>query len=295
MKVAVYSTTPIAGAPFVQYECLKQYTNLEVHHVGQRNKYADGRQFPRDLFISESAGRSWIKQADVIHVHNYLPKDLEALIDFKRQKVVATLHSVPRQGNWHHLMNRAHKIFCIRQPMQMREYKGFNTLPNLFDIWKWTPEENKDYSKIKIVYCPSNKHKSNVLASKGYHDIFPLLNKLVDSHGIGIIYHTDKEYLLNLRLKRHGHIVIDDVIGNTFHLTSLEGAAFGQVVITSHGPDEGFPFVKSNLLGVRNSILRFLDNHELMKHQGRKARAWMEENWDPKFQVQEFVKAYESL
>mgnify|MGYP007059412988 FL=1 len=298
MKVAVYSTTPIAGAPFLQYQCLKKYTDLDVHHIGQRNKYADGRLFPKDMFISEARGRSFIKQADIIHIHNYLPSDLEKLIDWRRQKVVATLHSVPRQGNWQHLTNRVKKVFTIRQPMQLREYRGFPSLPNLFDIWEWTPEDNKDYSKIKIVYCPSNKHPDNQIASKGFLTVMPKLHKLQQKHGtsnIGIIHHTGMEYWKNLRLKRHGHIVIDDIIGDTWHLTSLEGAAFGQVSLTSVRPELGFPFIHTTLKNLDEVLDRFLDNVPLMKHQGQKARAWTEENWDPKEQVKEYLKVYESL
>ena len=297
MKVAIYSTTPVAGAPYQQYECLKRYAEgVEVRHIQQRNRYADGRSFPKDLFITESKGRDWIKGADVIHVHNYLPQDLERLIDFKRQKVVATFHSFPRQGNWQHTMNRARKAYCIRQPMQIAEYKELSSLPNMFDIWTWYPETNKNFKgKINIVYCPSNKHPNKQKASKGYETVHPLLTRLGARPDVGIISHTNMEYIHNLRTKRAGHLVIDDIIAPTWHLTSLEGAAFGAVSLTGVPREQGFPFVETNQWNVEETINRFLDNRELMEHAGKKARAWLEDNWNPKEQVKEYIKVYENL
>lgn len=297
MKVAIYSTTPVAGAPYQQYECLKNYADgVEVHHIQQRNAYADGRKFPKDMFLTEAQGRSWIKGADVIHIHNYLPAELETLIDFKRQKVVATLHSFPRQGNWKHLVLRARKTFCIRQPMQILEYKEFNSLPNMFDVWAWTPKPNKDYKgKVNLVYAPSNKHQNDKKASKGYHTVHPLLMKLDARSDIGIIFHTGMDYLQNLRLKREGHVFIDDIIAPTWHLTSLEGACFGAVSLNALPIGNEFPFVHATQYNIEEVINRFLDNRDLMEHVGKKARTWVEQNWNPKEQVKEFVRVYESL
>jgi hypothetical protein len=297
MKVAIYATTPIAGAPFLQYECLKKYApEIEVKHIQQRNRYADGRVFPQELYISQAEGRNAIKAADVIHIHNYLPTEVEQLIDFKRQKVVATLHSCPRQGNWSHVIKRARKTFCIRQPMQMAEYKGFPTLPNMFDVWRWTPLENKNYKgNLNIVYCPSNKHANNKIASKGYETVMPLLRKLDERGDIGLIHHTGVEYIKNLQLKQHGHIVIDDIIGKGWHLTSIEGGCFGQVVLGNTPEDMGYPFIETNQWNITETVMRFIDNRDLLEHTGKKTRTWLEQNWDPKEQCKEYVKVYESL
>lgn len=297
MKVVIYSTTPIAGAPFLQYECLNKYAEgIEARHIQQRNRYADGRQFPKDLFISQAESRSVIKSADIIHIHNYLPADVERLIDFRRQKVVATLHSCPRQGNWPHVIKKARKTFCIRQPMQMAEYKELPSLPNMFDVWRWTPLDNKDYKKkLNIVYCPSNKHPNNKVASKGYQTVMPLLKKLDARPDIGLIHHTGMEYIKNLKTKQQGHITIDDIIGKGWHLTSIEGGCFGQVVLGNTPKDLGYPFIETNQWNIEKVIMTYINNRELLEETGKKTREWLQENWDPKKQALEYVKVYQSL
>lgn len=294
VKVAIYSTTPVAGAPWLMYHCLKKYADgIEVRHIQQRNRYGDGRVFPKDLFISQPEGKGFIKQADVVHIHNYLPPDLEQMINFKKQKVVATLHSCPRQGNWKHLIEKADEVFCIRQPMQLAEYKGFNSLPNMFDIWQWFPFPNKCYSeKIGIIFCPSNKHPNNKVASKGYHTVMPVLEQLQKRDDIKIIHHTNVEYFKNLSLKREGHIVVDDIIGKGWHLSSIEGAAFGQVSLNNTPKNLGYPFIETNQNNIKEVLMRFINDRQLLEHTARAARKWLEKNWDPRQQVSEYMEVY---
>jgi hypothetical protein len=296
MKVAIFSQTPVAGAPWLQYHCLSKYTNLKVHHIQQRNKYADGRVFPKDMYISEGRARSWLREADVVHIHNYMSEDLKRLINPRRQKIFATLHSVPRQGNWQALMQYARRTFCIRQPMQLREYSELPSLPNLFDIWDWTPLPNQSFDgKINIVFCPTNKHPNNQLASKGYHTVMPILKRLEGMRDdVGIIHHTSMEYTRNLQLKREGHIVIDDIIGNSWHLTSVEGGSFSQVVLTSSPTELGFPWIHTTFLTLEERLLFYLNNRELAKKKANETRIWLEENWDPKVLVNEYIKSYEA-
>ena len=294
VKVAIYCTTPIAGAPFLQYECLKKYAEgIEVRHIQQRNRYGDGRQFPSDLFISQAEGKSWIKGADVVHIHNYLPPELEKLVDFNKQKVIATFHSCPRQGNWKHLLAKAHTSYCIRQPMQMKEYRGFPTLPNMFDIWRWLPEENKQYTgKINIVYCPTNKHQNNKVGSKGYHTVMPIVNKLAERDDIGLIHFSNREYLQNLRFKRQGHIIIDDIIGGGWHLTSIEASSFAAVALGSTPGKLGFPFIETHPNNIEANLKNLIDDRKMLQEKAQQHREWVEKNWNPKEQVKEFMAAY---
>jgi hypothetical protein len=296
VKVAIYSTTPIAGAPWLMYHCLKKYADdIDVRHIQQRNRYGDGRVFPKDMLINNSDAKNFIKKADVVHIHNYLPPELEKLIDFKCQKVVATLHSIPRQGNWKHLIDKADETYCIRQPMQMAEYRGFKSLPNMFDIWQWFPLPNKQYDgTIGIVYCPSNKHQDDKRASKGYHTVMPIIERLAKRGDINLIHHTNVEYFKNLRLKREGHIFIDDIIGKGWHLTSIEGAAFGGISLNNTPATMGYPFVETNKFNIEETLMKYINNRQLLQQKSAEARKWLEDNWNPVEQVREYMQVYNS-
>jgi len=294
VKVAIYSTTPIAGAPWLIYHCLNKYADdIDVRHIQQRNRYGDGRVFPKDMLINHADAKNFIRKADVVHVHNYLPPELEQLINFEKQKVIATLHSVPRQGNWRHLISKAHEVYCIRQPMQMAEYRGFKSLPNMFDIWQWFPYPNKTYDgQIGIVYCPSNKHQDDKIASKGYHTVMPILEKLNKRGDIKLIHHTNVEYFKNLRLKREGHIFVDDIIGKGWHLTSIEGATFGAISLNNTPSKMGYPFVETNNKNTEEVLMRYINDRALLEQTGKAAREWVEEHYNPVEQVKEYMEVY---
>lgn len=298
MKLVIYAHTPIAGAPWNQYLCLKKYapSNIQVRFIQQRVQYKDGRSFPKDLLLSDPSARKVLREADVVHIHNYLPSEVRSLINPRKQRVIGTLHSVPRQGNWAEMMKFCSKTFCIRQPMQMREYTDFETLPNLFDIWAYKPVAEKTYDgTVNIVYCPTNKHADNVLASKGYHTVMPLLATIQKERGenvVKLISFTNTEYLTNLRLKSEGHITIDDICGATFHLTSLEGCCTQQAVLTSCPKEWGFPFTYTTLSNIKEKIDYFLDNRDKLAYAARNTRQWVEQNWNPQVQVAEYINAY---
>ena len=295
IKVVIVSVTPVAGSPFQQYQCLKKYTDLNVRFIQNRAQYRDGRLFPKDLLDSEPVARQVIRDADVIHIHNALPTWLPPLINKARQRVIGTLHSFPRQGNWQQIMQFSHRVFTIRQPMQLREYKGFDSLPNLFDIWEYLPIPNKSYDGvIKIVYCPTNTYGPPGPGSKGYPVVMPLLERLQKQYGtaIELIHHRNVEYLENLRLKREGHITIDDICGSTFHLTSLEGCCTAQAILTSTLKEWNYPFVYTTLSNLEEQLHFLLENRDNLQMIAQQSRQWVETNWNPKEMIQEYVKAY---
>jgi len=56
MRVAIYSRTPMAGAPWELYKALRRYTDLDVSLVNDFVRYADGRVFPHHLLLSSQNG-----------------------------------------------------------------------------------------------------------------------------------------------------------------------------------------------------------------------------------------------
>ena len=297
MKVAIYSHTPIACAPFLQFQCLQKYAGnkIQVRFIQRTNQYRDGRLFPKDLLFHEPAALLWLKEADVIHIHNYLPRELSRRINRQHQKVIATFHSVPRQGNWQELMRFSAKNFVIRQPLQMREYKNFSTLPNLFDIWSYTKPPLKTYTgTLNIVYCPTNKNPNTTPGTKGFLSVMPILDQLKKEHGdeINIISHSNMEYYENLRQKALGHITIDDIIGETFHLTSLEACCTGQAILTSTPPSWHYPFVYTTLQTLKERLDYLINHREFLEFTANLSRTWLEKNWNPKAMVNEYIDAY---
>lgn len=296
INVVVLSSQPVACAPWLIYNCLKKYASdiLNVRYVNVRAHYNDGRSFPYDLMWTDKEAKDIIRNANVIHFHNTLDKLYVPLIDKKKQKVYGTVHSCPRQQNWAGLLEFCHETFVIRQPMQIKEYPELKTLPTLFDIWEHLPDETRKWDKIKIVYCPTSRNKVDHPSGKGYEFVMPALDKITKKYrNISVLHFYDKAYFENLKLKRGGHLVIDDVAGHdTFHLTALEGAAFAQSVYTGVGIEEGYPFLKTHYRDIDSYLESAMRDFLAIKTFGEIARRWVEENWNPKIQCQEYIDLY---
>jgi hypothetical protein len=298
VKVVHYSRTPLAGAPWQIFQCLKNYTDLDVRLVNQKANYADKRSFPKDLLLASDEAKQVLIDADVVHVHNYWDKELDVLLDRKHQRILSTLHSVPRQGNWRETLQKSHKSYCIRQPMQMAEYVNFPTLPNMFDIWKWIPKEIPSNREIGIVYCPTNKLPADKVASKAYPFVQPLIEKIARQYSnVYLICHTSMPYIQNLETKRNGRIVIDDVSpqSKTFHLTSIEGASHAQAVLTSLPKKHGYPFCETTVGSLEWWLHYLIEDFDRLCKIGLETREWAEKSWNPKIQVQDYLDAYKQV
>lgn len=295
MKVVIFARLPIAGAPYQQYRCLQKYTPLDVRFVQVSTKYTDGRTFPKDVLLREPESPQLVRSADVVHIHNYLPAALRSLLDRRRQRIIATFHSVPRLGNWRELMQFAHVNYCIRQPMQMHEYIGLQSLPNLFDIWDYQSVLKVYTEKIILVYCPTNRLLSHVPGSKGYVEVMAVLKQLQTDYQdhIDVMSHSTLPYAENLERKRLGHITIDDVIGHTFHLTSLEACSTSQVVLTSVPQDGNYPFLYTTARSLYDNVAYLLAHREELQARALASRVWVEQNWNPMLMVSEYLTAYE--
>ena len=56
MKVAIFSRTPMAAAPWEVFKALKKYTGLKVSLINKTPRYADGRHFPYHLLLNQTNG-----------------------------------------------------------------------------------------------------------------------------------------------------------------------------------------------------------------------------------------------
>ncbi|MBA7673768.1 hypothetical protein ES703_81972 [subsurface metagenome] len=228
MKLAIYSRTPLAAAPWELYRALKKYTSIDVSLINNMARYRDGRVFPHHLLMASSNGAamSALCRSELWHVHNYLTPQL--IIARKNQKVIAQFHLLPRQGNWKQLMDFADRCYTIEQPLQEKEYK-LKSLPNIIDPDEYRPACRR--TPIKIAFAPSNTLLLAHPASKGYYQVKAILESVAKKRAVEIVWIEGRPYETNLRLKQQSHILIDDVVTGNWHRTSLEGACFGCVVL----------------------------------------------------------------
>lgn len=286
MKLAIYSQTPLAAAPWELYKALKKYTSIDVSLVNNIARYKDGRIFPYHLLLASPNGNAMrvLQKSELWHVHNYLTPQLTILK--KKHKVIAQFHSLPRLGNWQQLMNFADVSYTIRQPKQEKEYK-LKGLPNIIDPDEYRPIRRK--LPIKIAFAPSTRMPVGNPMSKGYKEVKAILNSVANKRDVEIVWIEGKPYEVNLRLKQGSHILIDDVVTGNWHRTSLEGACFGCAVLNKVMKS---PFVYASLDTLEERLLWLVDNPSILNNFHERIRLWVLQHWHAIDQVREYVDAY---
>ena len=286
MKLAIYSRTPLAAAPWELYKALKKYTSIDVSLVNNTAQYNDGRIFPYHLLLTSPNGNAMrvLQESELWHIHNYLTPQL--IILRKNHKVIAQFHSLPRLGNWQQLMNFADVSYTIRQPKQEKEYK-LKGLPNIIDPDEYRPIRSK--LPIKIAFAPSTRMPVGNPMSKGYNEVKAILNSVASKRDVEIVWIEGKPYEVNLRLKQGSHILIDDVVTGNWHRTSLEGACFGCAVLNKVMKT---PFVYASLDTLEERLLWLVDNPSILNNFQERIRLWVLQHWHAIDQVREYVDAY---
>ncbi len=289
MKLAIYSRSPLAAAPWELYKALKRYTSIDVSLISNTDRYNDGRIFPHHLFLTSPNGNAMrvLQESELWHVHNYLTPQLIA--SKKNQKIIAQFHSLPRLGNWQQLMNFADRCYTIKQPNQEKEYQ-LKGLPNIIDPDEYRPALRR--LPVKIAFAPSTQAPVGHPASKGYREVKAILNSVAGKRDVEIVWIEGMAYETNLRLKQQSHILIDDVVTGNWHRTSLEGACFGCAVLNKVMKT---PFVYTTLKTLEERLLWLVDNPPILNDFQERTRLWVLQNWHAIDCVKKYIQAYKEL
>jgi len=289
MKLAIFSRTALAAAPWELYKALKKYTLLDVSLINGTVRYNDGRTFPHHLLLASPNGHAMrvLQESDLWHVHNYLVPQL--IVTKKQQKVIAQFHSLPRLGNWKQLMDFADRCYTIKQPNQEKEYK-LKGLPNIIDPDEYRPVRRR--MPIKIAFAPSNRMPIGNPASKGYNEVRTILDGVARKRDVEIVWIEGQWYEKNLQMKQQSHILIDDVVTGNWHRTSLEGACLGCVVLNKVMKA---PFLYATLATLEERLLWLVDNPSVLNDFQERSRLWVLQHWHAMDRIKEYISAYEGL
>ena len=291
IKVVMVSVTALAGAPYENMKCLNKYhgDRVQVRWVADRYSYRDGRVFPKDLSWREDREESIrvLREADVIHLQNDLCPFVDKYITDKPR--IIQLHSVPKRGVWGRVKGWGSRLYGLRQPLQEREYGNIPALPNMLDPEEYKPEPvvRSEADPLRVLFAPTNRWRREVSGSKAAAEVEAILR---DIPGIKPDIYERISYVENLERKRRADIIVDDVVGDTFHKTTLEGCCFGAAVITSS--DRG-PWYVADLGSLRKAIEQLVQYPTLLRRYRDTCRRWVESVWHPRLIGAGFVRAYE--
>lgn len=293
MKVVFLSRMPVAGAPWETMKCLNKYSSgdLQVRWISEHARYADGRVFPSDMIYSKETKQQclqMIAEADIVHIQCDHPLEDDSVLFGKR--LIIQFHSVPKRGTYEMYRKYGGTYYTTRQPWFEKEYPDLPSLPNLMDVEEYKPLTNKNNAKLNVVFAPSNDWGVGHVGSRAKFAVEDILRKFANQ--IETQCYSGVSYLRNLEIKQRSDILIDDVVNDTFHKTTLEGCCFGLAVITSW---KSYGWLYSNLTSLPDTLRSLIENRELLETSKLKSREWILNEWHPCNLVKDYLDVYSKL
>lgn len=276
---------------------------LGTEYGGKNNKIPY-RKFPMDLYwqTQKEECLKILEDADIIHVHHDTIFDNDLLAVLKTKKVVWTLYNLSQSLQYENTpFNRNYINKCksfsnvltvADQSLQRKMFSDITDirLPLVKMLFNETIEKN---NKIPIiVFAPTNQVNTGI-ATKKYDAVLKIIEEL-KLEGYNFIFDLIEgvPYEENLERKRRADILIDDVDADfeKFHNSSLEAACFGAVPLTNYtGID--YPFTKTDINTLKETLIKFIINSELLKKEQDKIVDWREKNYTP----EKLIKIYEQV
>lgn len=265
------SPTPLVGAPGKISRLLSQEENYHSTClvVSDYPKPLDGKFLSDSILWNQERpeinklAKRLIKQANIVHIHNLLPKTtVDVIVSHENNpRYIYHVHSPPREG----------PIYCGQEKelpfsfsaklvvgqYQPRHFVDYIPVPNLVDLQP-TRAPLRHGECPRVLYSPAHRRSGrwNCKISDALDDA---INTLHRANLIEAVVPDDPLPPNELMaLRRTTHISIDEITTGAFHRITLEALCAGNVVVnnadffsiamlrSATGADKDPPFVRCN-------------------------------------------------
>lgn len=304
MKILHLTQTQLAGAPLNLSNILNRYTPHE------------SRVILKDFFRARSVRNlSW----------DYpLVRLSQAAIEEHIRWADVVLH---HQRPWRTAVNKPEGIMFHAQPgnyrpgISLRQFQGrklviaqyhpryytdAEVVPNMIDIW--APEYQPAPKKTDrvVIFMGVASETPSGWGQKNSEGVRKVFNQIKSKHGERVEIRLLKGRPMEevFAAKRDAELVVDECQTGSYHLSSLEGLAYGAVVFNNmdaqtHKAIErvtgvsDHPFILTDMNGLFERIDFFVNHPEKRREVQTRSREWIEQHWDPKVLVNQFVRNFE--
>jgi ADP-heptose:LPS heptosyltransferase/2-polyprenyl-3-methyl-5-hydroxy-6-metoxy-1,4-benzoquinol methylase len=302
LKIVSYATTPVAGVPAILARCISAGTAHQARCVWARNDYGNGVVFDGDVEWTRAPADAerLIADADVVIVHN-------GKVDPAHRRLLAEKPIITMAHNYRWNVDSGFVdagfpgVVVGQYQATLPEFAGWSAVPNPVPLWEpaYQPQPKPDL--ITIAYTPSGRHESYppdhrlYWHGKGYETTTRVLRALAERHGVRLetTGQAQVSHAAALAMKRNAHIVVDECVTGSYHRNSLEGLAFGCVVVNGLGLRSEIrdvlqtcaggaisPFVFARLDTLEEELERLISlGPAALAERGAASRQWIEQNW----------------
>lgn len=308
MRILHLSDTGLSGSP-IRLSRLLNKQGIESRHIVWEPK-THWREFDTDLIgsmMSDDELRDNLEWADVLHFHNRWcrQKIFDRVLMPMDKKMVIQIHSPRESENFKEEISSGIPIACIAQyhPRQWSECKFI--VPNVVDIDDYRPTASEVFSHIpRVSYSPSNANGSG-WDDKSYSIVAPVLKRMKLSGQIAYDLIFNVPHSECIARKRLSDIGIDEVSTGSYHMSSLEYLAMGvacigyidektERIIKDLTGASWLPWFQTKKEQFQQNLLALM-REQTYVGEGRRARQWMEQYWNPAVLTGHYKRMYEQL
>jgi hypothetical protein len=305
LKVVQLARIPCANSGYYLSQLLNKYSAqyesryILGHEYSATSAAVAFRKFPTDLYwqTQEAECIRTIQEADIVHIHHdfwsEVPK-IKRLLANKR--VLVTVYDLSLKGNDLYFIRQntvAQLLTVADQPAQRRIFGDMTT--HFVPLVNMLFNENNEFIMPimpHIVYAPTNRYPISNGSSKGFYEVTAIIKEL-QKEGLKFTFDLIEgvSHEEDLNRKRKAQIIIDDIINDTWHNTSLQAACFGAISLTGSSTPE-YPFVQANLQNLKMKLKYFIENPEALNKARCEIIAWRQNHYTPEILVRKIEDIY---
>ena len=322
-KILHISPTPLVHSPADIVTALNGHTDFETDLI-VLNDYPEPLKgcfmqgaiaFNKNESHSLNLCGSLIEDADIIHIHNFVPDEFSRYILSKAKKnvkFVYQVHNFPKEGpvffNICDYMPINFDAKLVVAQHQARAMQDYIMVPSIINVNHPTIHLLKPRQKPRVLWLPAHKRNESRWGLKYSKVLEDLLTMLVNADMIELISPTTKmRYDELLIYRRTMHISIDEIMTGAYHRVSLEGLACGNVVIS--GADDcslltlnaiartesNAPFVIANETTIKDVMKDLLSNHDKIRKIQQQSLDFFKKYYMPEKMIKHYTNIYDKL
>ena len=318
LRVVMFSTSALAGAPIRIAQAINAHTDIEVRLIDLQRWDI----FEHDHVHDENPELSLeiAREADVIHLFNYLdarskefyPIDFSAL-EKSGKKLIRMFESTPMLVAKNMgipldevLYDPIPQLVIAQYPE--RFYPRARVVPNII------PQNQNNYlpesveNKWSVTFTPSWQRSAWDARwdTKGVPETLAMMKRVSRHAKLPVKVISGRPFPEVMQAKRESSLVIDELVTGSYHLSGLEGLSLGkptlgyvdartQRVLRWISGSQTCPFVSVRMEDAEHVIRYLLDNDVEREEIGQQGREWIEHYWNDKCLVKHYEDVYEKL